>query len=124
MTFIIGFSLRKPGITKGTLFGRGKVPIKIISFGFFSILKLEFQTLDTLNEIIDKSLNIDEYIIQNSEILNQYKLQESRDAQERIQDYIETIRESRENDRNEIYTLRNEIRDLQGTIKSLAKLSN
>ena len=57
MAMIISAGLSGFGIKRGTLFGQGKVPITMIRFGLFQIIRFNMDTLIAFSGMLEKSMD-------------------------------------------------------------------
>jgi hypothetical protein len=66
MAFIVTFGFHKFEKRKGTLFGRGIIPITLVGLGICQIIKFEIEVAEEFQEFVEKNLDIDQFLIKNS----------------------------------------------------------
>lgn len=63
---IFSLGLSMPSVKKGTLFGTGTVPIRIISLGVLTIVTVMPPHLAAFQDLVEKCLDLDQWLIEKA----------------------------------------------------------
>lgn len=70
---IFSLELSIPGIRKGTLFGGGKVPVRIINLGILTIVTINGAHIAALREFCHQGVDLDEWMIDRAPEIRRHK---------------------------------------------------
>lgn len=103
---LVEFKLCGFGIKRGSLFGKGKIPITAIKLGLFSILRTDIRALNQFGELLEHGLSIDNFTKRHyeavakldiwDEVVTSYSLQHEK----RVKDLKDSLAECRKEVQN------------------------
>jgi hypothetical protein len=128
MAMIIQLGIYGFGVKRGTLFGEGKVPIKIINCGIMSILRLDMSHFMVLNSLAHAGLRYDEFLIEQSETLRLHRKKATAKARAqadaRAKEQLHYWRQAYTDVNNELMKAQGQLRDATTTIRTLTQMKD
>jgi len=123
---ILNFGFYGFGVRRGTLLGRGKVPIRIIDCGLFTIATMGWSHAEQLNQMLEQSVSAEQLIIDQAPAVRLYKkrveAKARKQAQQDFRSRSDYWKEAYEKEAVKANERQQRIYKMQATIETLTEM--